>query len=163
MRLLFALIIGLLPTLAMAQQQGTLVQEVPVSQASLNGSEVITTGLTYQLLFASSLTRRNFQIQNNNVSASTDVCYLLYGYNITSQVTIAANGTVTLTSTGAALTTSTNLTILNAAGTNTVTAAQASDVLSQYGAEGRYYPINPSDPYLVTCTTSSDSVSLHIQ
>lgn len=166
MRLLFALIVCLLPSLAAAQpsppqQSGQPVEGVPLSQSSINGSEVITTGLTYQLLLAGSVTRRNFQIQQNNVSNTSDVCYLLYGANITSQVVIAANGTVTLS--GSPLTTTSNLTVAAASGATTVTAAQASDVLSQYGSEGRYFPINPSDPILVTCTSTGDSVSLHWQ
>lgn len=166
MKWLYVALLCLLPSLAMAQpsppqQSGQPIEGVPLSQSTINGSEVVTTGLTYQLLLAGSLTRRNFQIQQNNVANTSDVCYLLYGANITSQVVIAANGTVTLN--GSPLTTSSNLTIATASGTTTVTAAQASDVLSQYGAEGRYFPINPSDPILFTCTQSNESVSLHWQ
>ena len=108
-----------------------------------NGSIKIATGLTYQTLLAAAATRNSLTIQNNQASG-TDICYVIVGTN---QITSAST------------TTSTNITIAG----NTVTAAQASIVLSPGQAYTRYYPFVPSDTIYVTCTTTADSVYVDTQ
>jgi hypothetical protein len=114
---------------------------------TVNGSISITTGLTYQTLLpalAAGTARRSITVQNNNAS---DACYLIFGSNISSQVT---SGTTT---------TSTNLTI----GGNTITAQKASVLLQAGIPYQRYYPYVPSDALFVTCATTADSVYVDTQ
>jgi hypothetical protein len=123
-------------------QSGT-TQCVPFgsSQAQTkNGSVAITTGLTYQLLLAASTSRNSLTIENNQASG-TDVCYLLFGSNVT-----VVAGTTTTSSTS----------IIS--GSASITAANASIVLSVGQAYTRYYPFVPSEAIYVTCTTTGDLI-----
>lgn len=135
------------PARAQAPVTGSPVQGVAQYRGTLNGSVKITTGLTYQLVLASligtSTVRQSLTIQNNQ-SAGTDVCFLIIG---TTQVTPATT------------TTSTNITIAG----NTVTAGQASIVLSPGQAYTRYFPYVPSDAIFGTCTTTADSLYIDTQ
>ncbi len=125
--------------------------QVPSTPSSVlattnNFAVIITTGLTYQQLLPAGQNRRSLTIQNNQISG-TDVCYFIFGQNITSQITPG----VTLTST--------NLTIQG----NTITAGAASMVLNPGQPYTRFYPYIPSDPMYVTCSTTGDSVYVDIQ
>jgi hypothetical protein len=127
-----------------------LMGQSPVSDLpTQNFSVTITTGLTYQLLLAGvpvdSLARRSLTIQNNQTSG-TDYCYLLFGVNVA-----VTPGTTTTASTGII------------AASPSLTAAQASIVLSPATPVTRYYPHIPSDPLYITCTTTGDSVHASIQ
>ena len=151
MRKLALLALLLWPACAQAQQPpaqlwclnagggGQSTKPCPGNLATTNGSQLITTGLTYQLLFAASINRASITIENNN---ATDKCYLLFGLPA-GQVTA---GTTT---------TSTNVTT---AGGKTLTAIQASIVLLPGGAYGRYFPYAPSDAIYITCDTTSDPI-----
>jgi hypothetical protein len=94
----------------------------------------ITTGLTYQVLLAANGGRQALTIQNNNAS---DQCEIIVGGPW-----------------AAGDTTSTARTINGVS----LTALQASIVLSAGTAYTRYYPIVPSDQILTTCATTGDSV-----
>ena len=133
-----------------ARAQGAAeVQVVPQDVTTLNLSQTITTGLTYQTLVpAASLStgnfmpaRRSLTIQNNN---SSDACELIVGTN---QIT---SGTTTTT---------TNITING----KTVTAAQASIALSAGGSYQRYAPFVPADAIYGTCATTGDSLYIDVQ
>lgn len=148
--ILAALLIGLClvaSAYAQAPVTGAPVQGVAQYRQTVNGSVKITTGLTYQLVLAAlpgtSTVRQSLTIENNQASG-TDVCYLIIG---TTQVTA---GTTT---------TSTNITIAG----QTVTAAQASIVLSPGGSYTRYFPYVPSDAIYATCTTTADSLYIDTQ
>ena len=150
--LLYALL--LLPYCAAAQSpapNGAPVIGIPEARASINGSLIINAGLTYQLLLPAAAGHLSIQLENNNVSNSSDVCYVLYGSNITSQITAGIT------------TTSSNIITTGPNGPVTVTAAQASDILTYGGSLGRYWPILPSEPLYITCTTTGDSISFHWQ
>lgn len=117
------------------------------NKSTVPASVTITTGLTYQQVLPSILgattQRQALTIQNNQASGS-DLCYVIVG---TTQVT---PGTTT---------TSSNVTING----KTVTAAQASIVLSVGGSYQRYFPLVPSDAIYATCATTGDSLYVDYQ
>jgi len=120
----------------------------PIDAPTVNGSVKITTGLTFQQVLgaitpttANPNPRRSLTIQNNNAS---DSCNVIVGTN---QITA---GTTT---------TSTSITING----NTLTAAQASIVLTAGQSYTRYYPFVPSDIIFATCATTGDSLYVDTQ
>ena len=147
-RITLWVLVVLLVTLEIPYDSRAQVPSTPSSVLATtnNYSVTITTGLTYQLLLPAGQNRRSLTIENNQISG-TDVCYLIFGQNITSQITPG----VTLTST--------NLTIQS----NTVTAGAASLILNPGQAYTRFYPYIPSDPIYVACSTMGDSLYVDIQ
>lgn len=132
----------------------------PVIQAPTTPlSTTITTGLTYQLILPAQTivepplpgARHSLTIQNNNVSAgalSSDLCYL-----------IVANSALAAQITPGTTTTSSNVTVSG----KTITAAQASVVLSGGGSFQRYFPYIPSDAIYGTCATTADTLYVDTQ
>jgi hypothetical protein len=112
---------------------------------TVNHAVTVTTGLTFQTILATG-TRKSLTIQNNQISG-TDVCYLVFGTNIDSQI---VPGTTT---------TSTNFTI----GGNTVQAGMAALILNPGQPFTRYYPLVPSDAIYATCSTTGDSIYVDAQ
>ena len=106
---------------------------------SVNLSAKITTGLTYQQLLPKDDTRKALTIQNNN---TTDNCEIIFGSPFLAADTTATSRTVNGTS---------------------LTALQASIVLTPGQSLTRYYPHLPSDIILGTCTTTGDSIYLDVQ
>lgn len=102
-------------------------------------SAKITTGLTYQQLLSQGNARRSVTIQNNNAS---DACYITVGGPV-----------------AAGNTTSTSVTINGVS----MTAQQASILLSAGQAYTRYYPFPPNDVILGTCATTGDSIYVDTQ
>lgn len=125
-------------------------QAQPVDVPTTILSNVITAGLTYQLAIAAThnttdYNRKALTIQNNTVSngaLSTDLCYFLI-----------ANAALAAQITAGTTTTSSSVTV----GGHTITAAQASIVLSAGGSYGRYLTYVPSDAVYVTCASTGDS------
>lgn len=103
-----------------------------------NGSAVIVTGNTYQLL-ASAANRQSITIENNNASGN---CF------------IEVSGLV-----AAGETTATTKTISGIS----VTAVQASIVLLPGGSYTRYFPHLPLGPIVGTCASSAASIYLDAQ
>jgi hypothetical protein len=128
---------------------GAPVQGVAQYRQTVHAAAKITTGLTYQLLLqalaGTTTVRQSITIQNNQASG-TDVCYLIFG----SDVTIVA-GTTTTSSTSIV------------AGSSALTAAQASIVLTPGQAWTRYFPYIPSDAIYGTCATTGDSIYVDTQ
>jgi hypothetical protein len=106
---------------------------------TVNMSAKITTGLTYQQLLPKDDTRKSLTIQNNN---TTDNCEIIFGSPFLAADTTATSRTVNGTS---------------------LTALQASIVLTPGLSFTRYYPHLPSDIILGTCTTTGDSLYIDIQ
>jgi hypothetical protein len=106
---------------------------------SRNGSAVITTGNTYQLLASRNGGRRSLTIENNN---STGNCLI----EISGLIQVGDTTATTYTISGI-----------------TVTAAQASILLLPGGAYTRYYPYLPTDPIVGTCASTSASIYLDVQ
>lgn len=146
--ILAILIIGLI---AFSSARGqSLVQGSAVDITPQNHSVTITTGNTFQtVLTATTLVpggqtsspRRTLKIQNNNTN--TDNCF------------IDDTGLVK-----AGNTTSTNVTTVDS---NTITAAQASDLLSPGGSEYYSWPIVPNGVIVATCAGNGDSIKISIQ
>lgn len=128
---------------------GSGAQAQVTDAATTNGSVKITTGLTYQTMLAAlgspPAIRRSLTIQNNQASG-TDVCYLIIG---ASAATVIPGTT----------TTSSNVTVAG----QTITAAQASIVLSPGQAFTRYFPYVPSDIIYGTCATTGESLYVDTQ
>lgn len=107
---------------------------------TLNNSVLITTGLTFQQILPTANARpptpRNaLELQNNQTT--TDNCWINY------------DGTVT-----AGMTTSSTVTVNGVS----MTAAQASVLLTPGQAYTRYYPHTPSGIVVGTCASTSDSI-----
>jgi len=109
---------------------------------SNNASVTITTGLTYQVLWAPKSNYNSVTFENNNLT-TTDTCYV----DLTGLV---QPGNTTATS------------VVTPFGV-TLTAAQASIQMVPGGSYGRYYPKLPSNQIVVTCTTSGDSLYADFQ
>jgi hypothetical protein len=126
---------GALPT-----DNAQTVLSLPSPASTTNYSAVIQAALTYQLLMPAG-SRQSIYIKNNQTTG-TDVCYLLYGSNVTSQVVPGS----TLTSN--------NLMI----GGNMISAGGASDILNPGQPYLRTYPLVPNDPIYVACSTMGDTI-----
>lgn len=132
-----AVIVSMSTTLAMADQvtiAGTIAAPVK-----------ITTGLTYQQILPAltgSKSRNSITIQNNN---SSDSC----------QIIIVGTGSPWL----AGDTTTTSRTVNGVS----MTAAQASILLTSGQSYTRYFPFIPSDQFLATCATTADSLYVDTQ
>lgn len=124
---------------------GFVSAPVSNSTTTTNKSALITTGLTFQTLITSG-TRKSLEIQNNQISG-TDVCYLLFGGDIDSQIT---PGTTT---------TSSNFTI----GGNTIAAGAAAMIMNPGQIYAWRYPYVPSDAFYATCSTTGDSMYVDSQ
>ena len=122
-----------------------IASPLPNSLTTTNHARTITTGLTFQTILSSG-TRKSLTIQNNQISG-TDVCYVIFGTNIDSQM---VPGTTT---------TSTNFTI----DANTVAAGAAAYILNPGQPATRFYPIVPSDTIYGTCSTTGDSIYVDAQ
>src|SRR5262249_24941032 len=122
----------------------TLNAPVANAASTTNNALVIATGLTYQLALSTG-TRKSLTIQNNQISG-TDVCYLIFGQNITGQMTTTT-------------TTATNLSVNSAS----ITAGAASLILNPGQPFTRFYPYVPNDPIYVTCTTTGDGLYVDAQ
>lgn len=110
---------------------------------TVNGAQLITAGGTWQLLYSAvGKPRGSLTFEVNDGTNTTDVCYLIFGSNITSQITA---GTTKL---------SDNITINGV----TMTTKQAAQSYGNKGSYGRYWPLAPSDPLFVTCDTTGKSV-----
>jgi hypothetical protein len=107
-----------------------------------NGTVTITQGLTYQTVFTPGATGPQELIFQNAQISGDDICFILFGQNIVSQI---VPGTTT---------TSTNLTING----NTVTAGGASLILNPGQPYARLFPLVPGDVIFGTCTTTGDSL-----
>lgn len=151
-KILLALMCALVGACPAIAQNGGSGQSTVYGSASIrstvNGSVKITTGNTFQQILPSITTnaaaiRQSLTIQNNQTT--TDNCFIIIGGN--GQIT---SGTTTL---------STNITI----GGVTVTAEQASILLTPGLPYQRYWPYVPSDAIYGTCTTSSDSLYIDTQ
>jgi hypothetical protein len=105
-----------------------------------NASIVIAAPLTYQLLLPAG-TRRSLTIQNNQ-ALGTDVCYIIFGQNITSQI---VPGTTQITD---------NL-VING---NMIPAGGASAILNPGQPYTRFFPLTQSDPIFIACSTMGDNV-----
>jgi hypothetical protein len=130
--------------LAPARAQNIQALDLPTT----NNSQTIATGNTYQqllpaLAFGVDSARKSLTVQNNNAS---DSCYLIIG-SIGGQVV------------GGTTTTSTNVTING----KTLTAQQASILLTTGVPYTRYLPAIPSDALFVTCANAGDSVYVDVQ
>lgn len=134
-------------TLFMAQQQFVY------NGATVNGSIVITAAGVLQQIYPAvanpnanfASNRHSLTLQNNNGTNSTsssDVCYIVYGQNITPLITA---GVTSITST----------VTFNGVSTPVGKLAQR---LTNAGASGAYFPFIPSDPIFGTCDNSSDSI-----
>ena len=108
-------------------------------------SAKVTTGLTYQQLLPADQTRHSLTIQNNQVSPSTDNCWIQF-----STPNLITAGTTT---------TATSVTTQN----GTMTAAQASIPLTPGQSVTRYWPLVPGDAVFGTCTTTGDSIYVDVQ
>lgn len=106
---------------------------------TVNLSAKVTTGLTYQQLLPKDDTRKSLTIQNNNAA---DNCEVIFGSPFIATDTTATSRTVNGTS---------------------LTALQASIVLTPGQSLTRYYPHIPSDVILGTCTTTGDSIYVDVQ
>ena len=141
----FAIFVALVPYAY--GQSTTRVTGVISDRSTTNGAQLIVAGGTWQLLYAGNTGRNSLTFEVNDGTNTTDVCYLIFGSNITSQIT---PGTTTLSS---------NITVNNAAGSPiTMTTKQAAQSYSNKGSYGRYWPLAPSDPIYVTCDTTGKSV-----
>jgi hypothetical protein len=138
--ILLCLLLGISPAWSQAFVRGQ-AQTLP----STNSSVIITTGLTYQLLLAASTTRHSLTIENNQTSG-TDLCYILYGSNVT-----VVAGTTTTSSTSIVT------------GASSLTAAQVSITIGPQQAFTRYWPNIPQEAIYVTCATTSDSLYADVQ
>lgn len=118
--------------------------EQPAPVPSANNSAKITTGNTLQTIVAAG-SRRSITMQNNQTT--TDNCFIIFGANITTQVT---PGTTTLSST------------VTINGTS-MTVQQAAILLTPGLPYQRYYPFVPSDAIYGTCATAGDSIYVDIQ
>jgi hypothetical protein len=105
------------------------------SLGSNNASLTIATGLTFQVLRPATQNYNSLTVQNN--MTTTDNCW------------VEPTGLVT-----AGMTTASTV----VTGNGTVTAQQASILLTPGGSFQRYYPYLPKGAITVTCTNSGDSV-----
>jgi len=110
------------------------------NRSSLNYSQMIATGNTYQQLRPQE-NRSAIEVQNNNTA---DNCYVFVGANVV---------------TAGTTTTSTNVTVAG----NTLTAAHASILLVPGQSWSRYFPYVPNDPVFGTCALATDSLYVVIQ
>lgn len=108
---------------------------------TINNSAKITTGLTYQTVLPLGQ-YKSIIIESNNTNAQSDTCY------------VEGSGKIP-----AGNTTSTNVTTPN----GTMTSAQASATLGYNGSYTRTWPLIPPGPFVVTCTTTGDSVYIEVQ
>lgn len=142
MRFIAGVFLAVAAVLFMGQISGNLF---PIDIVSTNSSVVVTTGLTYQTVLTGASNRKSLTIQNNAASG-TDVCYLLFGSNVTVVPATTTTGSTSIIS-----------------GSASVTAAQASIVLTPGQSYTRYFPAVPSDTIYGTCTNSGDSIYVDVQ
>lgn len=102
--------------------------------------KLITTGGTFQLLFANLQNRRSMTIQNN--MTTTDNCWILIGGPWQAGDLLATS---------------------RAVNGQTLTAQQGAIILNPGGSYSRSFPLVPNDQVLVTCTTTGDSIYADIQ
>lgn len=107
--------------------------------STVNKSQKITTGNTFQSVTLADNTRRMVQIQNNNTT--TDNCW------VNDDSTVASGNTA-----------SSNVTV----GGVTMTTIQASILLQPGQAYTRYYPYVPDGPIVATCANTGDSLYVGI-
>jgi hypothetical protein len=136
LRVALAVIAGVLWLAPAAAQE-------PVPAATYPSPVLITTGNTFQQLFAALAAggkRRSLTIQNN--TTGSDNCFVLIGGPWLAGDTTATSRTVS---------------------GKTVTAAQGAILLSPGASYARYSPFVPNDKIMVTCATTNDSVYADVQ
>ncbi len=146
---MFGVCLGLLASGA-ALAQGIPDAGVPVNRSTINLSAKMTATLQYQQvlpnILGTSTPRQALTIQNNNAS---DSCYLVIGQIPLAGVAQITNGVATTAS----------ITVNGVS----VTAIQASILLTAGGSYNRYWPYVPSDAIYAACANSGDSLYVETQ
>jgi hypothetical protein len=120
-------------------------------------SVAIFYGGAYQTVFTAQTVGPQSLFFQNSQDSGTDVCYILFGQNIESQI-VPNTATEGSPSAGATLTT-TNITVNG----NSIPAGAASFIINPGQPYDRQFPLVPGDTIFASCTTTGDSLYVAAQ